>query len=146
MKLCMAFGDPVDGDGESRLVEMVLGQRSFSTLERVLSRKEGRSGLEVLRMWVRWRWVARPEQKGMSVLGVPAAQIGKGQLEGWGRGSQKLLRVDEVVMGEGVRRGLGLDGRYVDMMRWGFVDPETGRDVVVPGENGDRSAGSIGGG
>ena len=85
--------------------------------------------MEMLQMYVRWKYRPAPEHRRMSILGVPPDQVGKGQLEGWGLGSKKLLRLDELVMRESVRRKLDFQKRYMDMMVWGYIDNYTLEDI-----------------
>lgn len=129
IKLDMRFTDPVDGNGEVSLRKLLLAQRSLSTLSAVLKRKDMVNELEMLQMYVRWKYRPAPEHRRMSILGVPPDQVGKGQLEGWGLGSKKLLRLDELVMRESVRRKLDFQKRYMDMMVWGYIDNYTLEDI-----------------
>ncbi|KAI9880931.1 MAG: hypothetical protein M1830_009999 [Pleopsidium flavum] len=125
IKLDMCFTDPVDGNGQMSLRKLLLGQRSLSTLLAALQRTEMLNELGLLQMYVRWKYKPAPAHRAMSIVGVPPAEIGKGHLEGWGLGNKKLLRPDELVMGEGVRRKLDFHKRYMDMMIWGYVDSKT---------------------
>ena len=131
IKLDMQFTDPVDGNGEVSLRKLLLAQRSLSTLLAVLKRKEVANELELLQMYVRWKYRPAPEHRGLSILGVPPEQVGKGQLEGWGLGTKKMLRPDELVMRESVRRRLDFQKQYMDMMVWGYVDNMTFEDIPV---------------
>lgn len=129
IKLDMRLTDPVDGNGQMSLRKLLLAQRSLSTLLASLERTEMLNELGLLQMYVRWKYKPAPAHRGMSVVGVPPDEIGKGYLEGWGLGNKKLLRPDELVMGEGVRRKLDFQKRYMDMMIWGFVDSKTLEDI-----------------
>lgn len=129
IKLDMRFTDPIDGNGEMSLRKLLLAQRSLSILLAVLKRKEMVNELEMLQMYVRWKYNPAPEHRGMSILGVPPDQIGRGQLEGWGLGTKKLLRPDELVMRESVRRRLDFHKRYMDMMVWGYIHSKTLEDI-----------------
>ena len=125
IKLDMRFTDPIDGNGELSLRKLLLAQRSLSTLLAVLKREELVNELEMLQMYVKLKYKPAPEHRGMSILGVPPDRIGKGQLEGWGLGTKNLLRPDELVMRESVRRKLDFHKRYMDMMVWGYVNSKT---------------------
>ncbi len=125
IKLDMRFTDPVDGNGEMSLRKLLLAQRSLSTMLGVLRRTEIVNELELLQMYVRWKYRPAPEHQGMSIVGVPAEKVGKGHLEGWGLGRKTLLRPDELVMREAIRRKLDLHKRYMDMMIWGYVNSKT---------------------
>ncbi|KAL9120837.1 MAG: hypothetical protein Q9187_002606 [Circinaria calcarea] len=129
MKLDMRLTDPVNGTGEQGLRKMLLAQRSLSTLARVLKREEMLTQLEMIRMFVKWNHQPLPRHRGMSILGVPARQVGRGMREGWGSGSRNILRPDELVMREAIRRNLNMHRRYLDMMLWGHVDHNTFEDI-----------------
>lgn len=73
-------------------------------------------------------------------FGIPRAEVGSLGLEGWDEAAaadgasepRALLAVDELVMREGIRRGLRLQRWYVDFVMWGYVDPRSGREVRLP--------------
>lgn len=130
IKLDMRLTHPVTGSGDTGFREMLLGQRSLSTLWKVLRREECRSQLEVLKMKVRWNYEEGLEWN-MEIMGVPPEEQGALRYEGWGdagRGVDFFVMVDELVMREGIRRGLRLEGSWMDMMLDGFVDKEAWRD------------------
>ncbi|OBT84475.1 hypothetical protein VE02_06461 [Pseudogymnoascus sp. 03VT05] len=129
LKLGMRFNEPMTGVGDDGLVRVMLGQRGLTPLWRLLTRRGFRHSVEVLRAAVRYCYEVRPENSGMSIFGVPPAEIGKLHLEGWGEGKIHLFRIDELVMRESVRRRLRLDDHLLYMMLWGHVDPVTGRDI-----------------
>ncbi|KAI9828422.1 MAG: hypothetical protein M1832_002850 [Thelocarpon impressellum] len=133
IKLDMRLMDPVDGDGETALRKLMLGQRSLTPLHRLLRRRGGLSRLDILRMQVRYDYTPSPAHRGLSILGIPASEIGIGHREGWGSGTSraKLMRPDKLVMQEALRRGLGLEKRYMDMLLWGYIDLQTFEDVPV---------------
>lgn len=67
--------------------------------------------------------VPNPRHAKMPILGVPPQRVGRLQWEGYGkRVGVKMLQVDELVMREGIRRGLKLQTMYLDMALDGFVD------------------------
>ncbi|KAI9722960.1 MAG: hypothetical protein M1812_001409 [Candelaria pacifica] len=142
VKLDMRFTDPVDSDGETTLRRMLLGQRSLTTMWKALKRTALHTRLEVLQMYVRWKYRPHPHLRNYSILGVPAREIGRGDREGWGKGSRLMLRPDDLVMREAAKRDLGMGTRILDMMLWGYVDPETLEDIPnqVPVKDGDESA------
>ena len=56
--------------------------------------------------------------------------MGQLQYEGWGYGKPKLfLKVEELVLREGIRRGLSMENHYLDMMLHGFINKETWEDI-----------------
>ncbi|KAI9676417.1 MAG: hypothetical protein M1817_000574 [Caeruleum heppii] len=134
IKLDMRFMDPIDGVGETAMRRLMLGQRSLSTLWRCLRRKCALSRLEMLQLHVRYSYQPRAEDRAFSIMGVPANEVGRGSTEGWGQGQRKLLRPDELVMMEDLRRGLNLVNSHIYMMLWGYVDTKTFEDLEVPEE------------
>lgn len=134
MKLDMRLNDPIDGPGDDGLRKLMLGQRSLSALTGLLKRTKYTTLIEVVEMGVRYAYIPTEEYKGGDLFGVPQCQIGKGHLEGWGKGRVHLLRPDELVIREAVRRGLNLDKHMIPMMLWGYVDPKTREDIKVSEE------------
>ncbi|KAI9846334.1 MAG: hypothetical protein M1837_004187 [Sclerophora amabilis] len=135
IKIDMRFTDPVDGYGaENSLRKLLLGQRSLSTLGKALKREALRSHLELLRMYVRYAYRPAAEDQGYSIFGIPPDQIGKGCLESWGKGTRLLLRPDQLVMKEAVKRDLCLEEHFVNMMLWGYIDPITFENIKVKKE------------
>ena len=126
IKLDMRFNDPVDGTGELRMRQMMFAQRGLGTLWRVLKREEMLTQLDMVRMFVRWKYVPLPQHRHMSIVGVPPRDIGRGEYEAWGRGSRKILRPDEIVMRESLSRGLLIHAQILDMMLWGHIDKRNG--------------------
>lgn len=135
IKLDMFLTDPVDGNGETRLRKMLFAQRSLSTLWKVLKREQMATQYEMLQMYVRWRYRPAQRHRGMSICGVPANEVGTGELEGWGTGRAVLMRPDELIMREAIRRKMGLHQKYIDMMLWGYIDKKTGEDIWVTGSD-----------
>lgn len=133
IKLDMHLTDPVTGNGELGMRKMLLGQRSLSTLCKVLKREEMLDQLDVLRMLVRWNYRPALGTPTKSILGVPWPDVGKLQYEGWGYNtSKRFVQIDELVMGEAVKRKLGLHNHYLDMAIHGFVNKRTFEDVWTP--------------
>ncbi|PQE23832.1 histidine kinase group protein [Rutstroemia sp. NJR-2017a BBW] len=139
VKLDMRFNDPTDGPGSDALRKLMLGQRGLTPLYRLLSRTGFRGVWELKQAMVRYDYTPLPLQDAAPIpesglFGVPVAELGRGHLEGWGKGSKHLLRGDELVMRESVRRELGFKNHIMMMMLYGFVDYVTGEDVVVTEE------------
>ena len=122
IKLDMRFNDPVDGTGELEMRKMMFAQRSLGTLWRVLKREEMLNQLEMMQMFIRWKYKPLPQHRHMNLFGVQPRDIGRGEYEAWGYGSKKILRPDEIVTKEALTRGLGIHARILDMMIWGHVD------------------------
>jgi len=140
VKLDLCVTDPVDGAGQTELRRMLLGQKGLGVMDRVLRRVEGRNVIEVFRLWVRWAderyWMAeRRGGEGDSVLGIPVSEFGRMGRAGWKvRGVEgpcpqegRFIGVEDLVLMEGVRRGLKLGEKIVDMMVWGYVEEEERR-------------------
>jgi hypothetical protein len=129
VKLDMRFNDPIDGPGDDGLRKLMLGQKGLGPLCRLLRREEFLGTVEVVRAMVRYRYRIRPQHAHLPLFGVAPEEIGIGHLEGWGRGRVHLLRPDELVIKESVRRDLGLKHHVMEMMLWGYVDLVTGEDT-----------------
>lgn len=129
IKLDMRFTHPITGSGERGMRSMLLGQRSLSTLLRVLKRRDMCSQLDLLRMIVEWKYRPSPRHAKMSILGVPPGKIGKLRYEGWGKTRQLFVQIDQLVMREAVRRGLDIHEHYLDMVLHGYVNKATFEDV-----------------
>lgn len=138
MKLDMRFTHPTAGNGERGMRQMILGQRSLSTLCRVLMRQELKSQLDLLRMIVEWNYVSAPEHREMSILGVPPKRVGRMQYEGWGKGTQMFVLIDRLVMLEAIKRNLKIHLHYQDMMLYGYIDKKTQRCVALVAESARR--------
>ena len=131
LKLDMRLTHPTAGNGEIGLRKMLLGQRSLSTLAKVLRREEMRTQVDMLRMIVRYNYEPRRYRQ-MDIMGVPSHEIGKLQYEGWGAKNTKFIQIDELVMREAVKRKLNLQNYYVDMMIYGYVNKKTFQDIRTP--------------
>ena len=134
VKLDMRFNDPVDGPGTEDLRKLFLGQRSLTPLYLLLKRKAFVEVVDVVKLAVRYSYEVRPEHHNMPIFGVPPEEIGIGHLEGWGKGRIHLMRPDELVIRESVRRQLRLKNYITEMMTWGYVDPITGKNIAVTEE------------
>ena len=128
LKLDMRLTHPTAGNGEIGLRKMLLGQRSLSTLAKVLRREEMRTQVDMLRMIVRFNYEP-PRHRQMDIMGVPSHEIGKLQYEGWGARNTKFIQIDELVMREAVKRKLNLQHYYIDMMIYGYINKKTFEDI-----------------
>jgi hypothetical protein len=76
-----------------------------------------RNDIELLRALIRWRYNPRPsEALEGEIFGVPSAEVGSLQYEGYGKGreqNKKLRRPDEVILREAQRRRLDVQQMYV---------------------------------
>ncbi len=130
LKLDMRLTDPMTGNGETGLRKLLLAQRTLTVLLHALQRRALTSQLDVLRLIIQHHYNPPNPLNGQSVCGIPAAKVGQLQYEGWGIGKPSLfIPVELLVMREGVRRGLGLERYYMDMVLHGYVDKNTWEDV-----------------
>ncbi|EFX03111.1 hypothetical protein CMQ_3040 [Grosmannia clavigera kw1407] len=65
-----------------------------------------------------------------TIHSVPLWEMGVGHLEGWGLGTQHLLRPDELIPLEAARRGLDLRSHLPFLTIWGSRDFETGTNLA----------------
>jgi hypothetical protein len=127
VKMDMRFTDPITGSGKDGMRRLLLSQPSLSTFWRTLKRTALISKLDVMKLFVRWKYQPHENECGQSIFGIPPNETGIVQFEGWGRtGSRvKLQRPDELILKESIRRNLNLHEKYTDMFLWGYVNPRT---------------------
>lgn len=135
VKLGLHFNDPVYGPGSYDLLILMMGQKGLYPLWQLLMRKQYTSLPEILKLAVRYSWVLTSGHWTSDfftgdIHGVPFHECGVGHCEGWGLGDQHLMRPDELVPMEAVRRGLDLDNHIRYMMVWGYFDHKTGENLV----------------
>lgn len=136
IKLDMLYTDPLrSSGGEYRMREMLLSERSLTTLWNYLRGADGTSRLDVVRLWIRHGYKRRQPPQPMTeqqqreydarlqmpIMGVPPQLVGRWSYECWGLSKYKLLRPDELVAKEGVRRRLGLQREYLRMISSGYL-------------------------
>ncbi|MCJ1250690.1 hypothetical protein MMC30_007918 [Trapelia coarctata] len=129
IKLDMRFTNPMDGDGETGLRKLLMAQRGLTVLHRVLKGEEIGNRFDLLRLYVETMFVPPPGLRGKEICGVPGKLVGSLCREGWGQGKKKLVQLHELVMSEAIRRGLGMEHRYMDFILWGHIDPKTFEDI-----------------
>ncbi|KAL2133633.1 hypothetical protein VTI74DRAFT_1989 [Chaetomium olivicolor] len=132
VKLVLRFNDPVFGPQSSMLMRLMMGQRGLSPLWALLRGKKYRSMKEIRQL--KLRYDVGPDQvavrTGMPLHGVEIDELGVMHYEGWGTGSDHLLRPDELVPLEAARRQLNFDKCVHEMMIYGHVDFATGNSLV----------------
>ncbi|KAF2232755.1 hypothetical protein EV356DRAFT_504730 [Viridothelium virens] len=136
VKLDMLFGDPITGTGnEVDMRKLLFAQRSLTVLWRVLRRELFQTEMDIMQLYVGTWYQPLPlsDSDGASLMGVPAHLVGRMNHEGWGAGQERLLRPDELVMRESMKRDLRLDTQIMDMMSYGFLDEETWEMLPFPG-------------
>ncbi|KAK4071480.1 uncharacterized protein Triagg1_6141 [Trichoderma aggressivum f. europaeum] len=136
IKLGMLFNDPVYGPCTFDLVQLMMGQKGLFKLWQLLTRKKFNKLADILDLKLRYDfnfvnegtyWV----EHGLSqIQGIPLHEVGQQHKEGWGAGRMHLLRPDEAVPVEAVRRGLQLDDHLSHMVIWGYFDWKTGENIV----------------
>lgn len=136
IKLGMLFNDPVFGPSKFDLVQLMLGQQGLYKLWQLLTRKKFYKLADILELKLRYDfsffnegsyWL---ENALGQIQGIPFHEIGQQHKEGWGAGRMHLLRPDEAVPIEAVRRGLQLDDHLTHMVLWGYFDWKTGENIV----------------
>lgn len=146
IKLDMYFTDALSfTGGEWCTRQLLLAERGLTTLWDWLRWKGRMGAVDALALWVRhcYRVPRRgpfPEAQavqrdwesgGARCMGTPVELCGRWGNEMRGRGEARLVGVEELVVNEGVRRGLELERELIRMMLWGYTDRE-GRTVRLP--------------
>ncbi|KAG6012295.1 hypothetical protein E4U54_007619 [Claviceps lovelessii] len=136
LKLSMMFNDPIYGPLSNELLHVALGQKGLYPLWQLLMQKRFTTLPELLEWKVRYDYDIPTDLHGggraneSTVHGVPIHEVGIGHFEGWGLGDIHLQRPDELIPVEAIARGLVLDDHLVYMMLWGYIDFETGENIV----------------
>jgi len=146
IKLDMFFTDPINYTGGEHVVrECLLAEHSLTTMWNWLRGADGTTRLDALRMWVKHSYKRPPrpgpetketqkildERAQLPIMNIPANMVGRWGYELRGKGDQRLIRPDELVLRESVRRKMDLQKQWLRMVRWGFVglDLETMPEV-----------------
>ncbi|PTB52800.1 hypothetical protein M431DRAFT_497159 [Trichoderma harzianum CBS 226.95] len=136
IKLGMHFNDPVYGPCTFDLVQLMMGQKGLFKLWQLLTRKKFNKLADILDLKLRYDFNFVSEgtywmDHGLSqIQGIPLHEVGQQHKEGWGAGRMHLLRPDEAIPVEAVRRGLQLDDHLSHMVIWGYFDWKTGENIV----------------
>lgn len=141
IKLHMRFNEPIFGPNSPLLADTFLGSKDGLTpLWKLLRRKGYTDPIEViqqrLRYWVpaedvdHWRLIGG---SGEAYWNVPPSELGEEHREGWGAGNLHMMRPDELVLEECVRREIEMQDHIVFMVFWGHVDFQR-RINLVPTE------------
>ncbi|KAF3760143.1 hypothetical protein M406DRAFT_238095, partial [Cryphonectria parasitica EP155] len=135
VKLQMRFNEPIFGPGSRALVDTFLGARQgFTPLWQLLRRKKYTQPEEVIQQ--RLRYFVKPDViqhylvLGEAFFGVHPSDLGEEHREGWGAGYLHLMRPDELVVEECVRRQLDMKRHLIHMVFWGHVDWRRRRNLV----------------
>ncbi|KAK2131536.1 hypothetical protein NOF04DRAFT_1343418 [Fusarium oxysporum II5] len=137
VKLSMAFTHPFFSPISIDMVKLMMGQKGLYPLWQCLMRQKYRTMSECMELKARYDlllprsvWGLIQREKYPSAYGVPVHEVGLGHLEGWGKGVLHLGRPDQILPIEAVSRGLHLDDHITQMMVWGYIDFETGENLV----------------
>ena len=141
MKFDMACTHPIDGKGERGIRRLLLAQRSLSKMDAVLKREEMQDTYELLQMHVEWKVNKALMPAGMlagnTVFNVPLDDCGRLGCENWIPGLIKLMRPDEIIMKESLRRRLNFKEKLIDLVLWGNIHPVTHEDVFPKNKKGE---------
>ncbi|KAM5437494.1 hypothetical protein McanMca71_000893 [Microsporum canis] len=131
VKLDMRFTDPITGSGKDGMRRLLMAQPSLTMLWKALKRTALVSRFDIIKLFVRWKYRPPMGEIGQTIFGVPPNEIGMTQYEGWGKTQSRflLLRPDELILKESIRRQLNLHLHYTNMFLWGYVNPITKNNV-----------------
>ncbi|KAF1847869.1 uncharacterized protein K460DRAFT_277332 [Cucurbitaria berberidis CBS 394.84] len=138
VKLDMRFANPILGNGICELSHMLLTQKSLSTLWKILCGKLEFDYDETTEMVVRTYLTEdldiddQPWLDDEVDTGVPEEEWGILCREGWQMNGRRMEPAVDMVISEGIRRGLNVHQHYLDFVLYGYVDPCTGRNLPAP--------------
>ncbi|KAF2179842.1 hypothetical protein K469DRAFT_715936 [Zopfia rhizophila CBS 207.26] len=143
VKLDMRFACPIEGQGICELSHMLLMQKSLTTLRNVLVGKELTTYDEVYEMVIHTYPTADLDTDNHPWLadeienGVPEEYWGILSKEGWNptvdfTENIRLESALDLVIKEGIRRGLRIGKDLLDYVMYGYVDPDTGENIPIP--------------
>lgn len=138
VKLDMRFGDPVLGNGICELSHMLLTQKSLSVLWKVLTEKLKLDYDATTDILVHTYLTddldtdTHPWLDDEVENGVVEEEWGLLYREGWDMDGARMESPVDMVITEGIRRGLNVQQYLLDFISYGFVDEETGMNVPVP--------------
>lgn len=137
VKLSMVFTHPFFSPISIDMVKLMMGQKGLYPLWQCLMRQKYRTMSECMELKARYDlllpatvWGLIQRERYPSAYGVPVHEVGLGHLEGWGKGVLHLGRPDQILPIEAASRGLYLDDHITQMMVWGYIDFETGENLV----------------
>jgi hypothetical protein len=138
VKLDMRISDPVLGNGVCELSHLLLCQKSLSALWKLLSGKQ-KMGYDLTTDMVVKTYINNDldlEHQGWLDdeidNGVPEEEWGLLNLEGWHEDGDRMNPAVDMVITEGIRRGLNVQQYLLDFVLYGFVDGQTGEHVPMP--------------
>jgi hypothetical protein len=137
VKLDMRFNDPVAPNRYHGLRKLLLSQRGLVPIWRALKQRSLSNKYDVLKMWVATKFTPTPGQEdGLSMFGVPSEELGKMRMEYFGlqpahptgKPFTFLLRPDQLLVREVVRRKMIFSKHFLRCFLWGYVDISTMKD------------------
>jgi hypothetical protein len=138
VKLDMRFSDPILGNGVCQLGPLLLAQKSLAPLWKVLSGKAklnyDRTSALVVATYLMddLDFETHPWLEDVEDHGVPEGQWGLLSLEGWQEEGKRMPHALDMVVTEGIRRGLDVQQYYLDFVMYGYGDSKTGENIPVP--------------
>lgn len=130
------FTHNVSGTPRSGFRRLLLGQKSLTLLRDALKGAALRTNYEVLREFIRWKYIPTPDEADMFLFGVPAGEHGLLQHEYYGRTAnrEKLQRPDDLLLREMARRQLDMGSMYAWVYVQSEMDPLLKRDYQLEPE------------
>ncbi|KAE9966996.1 hypothetical protein BLS_006636 [Venturia inaequalis] len=122
MKLDMRFTDPIEGCGETHLRKLLFGCRNFVPLRDFLLGHLSLAHILQRIVWYQYNPTGTMRALQLPILGIATNQIGQGNTESWGRGTQRLLRVDEGIAREAIRRDLNTHKHFIEFMLFAHLE------------------------
>jgi hypothetical protein len=120
VKLDMMFTDPVDGEGATALRKLLVDQNSFQPLLQCLQQKMTHFDLVQLHVQTARMPVTNdPDQR---IFGIERRRVGSKMREGESAKGNLVLRLDQLIMREEIRRNLNLQDYYESMLLWGYIE------------------------
>ena len=130
------FTHNVSGTPRSGFRRLLLGQKGLTLLRDALKGTALCTNYEVLREFIRWKYVPTPDEANMFLFGVPAGEHGLLQYEYYGRTAnrEKLQRPDDLLLREMARRQLDMGAMYAWVYVQSEMDPSLERDCQLEPE------------
>lgn len=137
-KLDMRLNEPTAEVKRDGMRKLLLSQRSFTTILKVLKREIWTTRFAALQEWVKLKHHPLPDERTLTIFGIPPHQVGKGRLEYWGmrtaaqlgRQPENLLRPDQLIVREAFRRGIPFGEDYLRFLLYGYVRLDTLKDYA----------------
>ncbi|EED17915.1 conserved hypothetical protein [Talaromyces stipitatus ATCC 10500] len=125
MRIDMRCTDPLAKRAYGHMRRMLIAQPSMTMLCRVLERKFLINRVETVQTWLRWKYEPRNNDPA-DFYGMPLAELGLLQYEGYGKDGRhvKLLRPDDLILKECVRRGMDMEPAFFCILNCTGPRPE----------------------